>query len=88
MKLQDVGDVHNINLITPEHVVRQVVLSILYAKGLGLRLPIIYNTSAFDSLESLELLNGLMDIPAGLQGLDKSLVEAIAQGRRLRKCSN
>lgn len=62
MKLQDVGKVHNINLITPEHVVPQVVLSILHARGLGLRLPIVYNTSAFDSLESLDLLDGLVDI--------------------------
>ena len=62
MKLQEVGKVHNINLITPEHVVPQVVLSILHAKDLGLRLPIIYNTSAFDSLESLDLLDGLVDI--------------------------
>lgn len=62
VKLQDVGKVHNINLITPEHVVPQVVLSILHAKDLGLRLPIVYNTSAFDSMESLELLDGLVDI--------------------------
>ena len=62
MKLQDVGKVHNINLITPEHVVPQVVLSILHAKELGLRLPIVYNTSAFDSMESLDLLDGLVDI--------------------------
>ena len=62
MKLQNVGNVHNINLITPEHVVPQVLLSILHARDLGLRLPIIYNTSAFDSLESLDLLDGLIDI--------------------------
>jgi putative pyruvate formate lyase activating enzyme len=62
MKLQEVGNVHNINLITPEHVVPQVALSILHAKELGLRLPIIYNTSSFDSLESLRLLDGLVDI--------------------------
>ncbi|KAJ5030162.1 hypothetical protein J3E71DRAFT_389165 [Bipolaris maydis] len=62
MKLQDVGRVHNINLVTPEHVVPQVVLSILHARELGLRLPIIYNTSAFDSLESISLLDGLVDI--------------------------
>lgn len=62
VKLQDVGKVHNINLITPEHVVPQVVLSIMHAKELGLRLPIVYNTSAFDSLESLDLLDGLIDI--------------------------
>jgi putative pyruvate formate lyase activating enzyme len=62
IKLQDVGNVHNINLITPEHVVPQVVLSILHARELGLKLPIIYNSSAYDSLASIELLDGLVDI--------------------------
>ena len=62
IKLQDVGHVHNINLVTPEHVVPQVVLSILHAKELGLKIPIVYNTSSFDSLESIELLDGLVDI--------------------------
>ena len=62
LKLQDVGNVHNINLITPEHVVPQVALSILHARDNGLTLPIIYNTSAYDSLASLELLDGLVDI--------------------------
>jgi putative pyruvate formate lyase activating enzyme len=62
MKLQEMGNVHNINLVTPEHVVPQVVLSILDARDMGLRIPIIYNTSAFDSLDSLRLLNGLVDI--------------------------
>jgi putative pyruvate formate lyase activating enzyme len=62
MKLQDVGHVHNINLVTPEHVVPQVVLSILHARDIGLKLPIIYNTSAFDSVASIELLDGLVDI--------------------------
>ncbi|KAK0641572.1 radical SAM superfamily protein [Cercophora newfieldiana] len=62
IKLQEVGNVHNINLITPEHVVPQVALSILHARDNGLRIPIIYNTSAYDSLASLELLDGLVDI--------------------------
>lgn len=62
MKLQTVGQVHNINLVTPEHVVPQVVLSILHARDLGLTVPIVYNTSAFDSLASIELLDGLVDI--------------------------
>ncbi|KAH7068941.1 hypothetical protein BKA63DRAFT_98145 [Paraphoma chrysanthemicola] len=62
MKLQEMGRVHNINLVTPEHVVPQVVLSILHARELGLRIPIIYNTSSFDSLDSIELLGGLVDI--------------------------
>ncbi|KAJ6113497.1 hypothetical protein N7523_006814 [Penicillium sp. IBT 18751x] len=62
IKLQNVGNVHNINLVTPEHVVPQVALSILAARDMGLRIPIIYNTSAFDSLDSLKLLDGLIDI--------------------------
>lgn len=62
IKLQDLGNVHNINLVTPEHVVPQVVLAILHAKELGLKVPIVYNSSSFDSLASIELLDGLVDI--------------------------
>ena len=62
VKLQEVGSVHNINFVTPEHVVPQVVLAILHAAELGLKVPIVYNTSSFDSLESLALLDGLVDI--------------------------
>ena len=62
VKLQDVGGVHNINFVTPEHVVPQVALAILAARELGLKVPIVYNTSAFDSLASLELMDGLVDI--------------------------
>ncbi|KAJ5629401.1 hypothetical protein N7528_003058 [Penicillium herquei] len=62
IKLQQIGRVHNINLVTPEHVVPQVALSILNARDMGLRIPIIYNTSSFDSMESLRLLDGLVDI--------------------------
>ena len=62
VKLQEVGRVHNINIVTPEHVAPQVALSILDARELGLRVPIVYNTSSFDSLASLELMDGLVDI--------------------------
>ena len=61
IELQNYG-CHNINFVTPEHVVPQVVLAILHAKELGLRVPVVYNTSSYDSLESLELLDGLVDI--------------------------
>ena len=53
---------HNINFVTPEHVVPQIVEALPYAIEAGLRLPLIYNTSAYDSMESLELLDGLVDI--------------------------
>ncbi|KAK5199601.1 hypothetical protein LTR20_005704 [Exophiala xenobiotica] len=62
IKLQEVGNVHNINFVTPEHVVPQVALAILTAREMGLKVPIVYNTSAFDSLESLKLMDGLVDI--------------------------
>jgi len=62
VKLQEIGQVHNINFVTPEHVVPQVALAVLHARTLGLKLPIVYNTSAFDSLGSLDLMDGLVDI--------------------------
>jgi putative pyruvate formate lyase activating enzyme len=62
MKLQDVGGVHNINFVTVEHVVPQTALAILTARDMGLKVPIVYNTSSFDSLDSLKLMDGLVDI--------------------------
>jgi putative pyruvate formate lyase activating enzyme len=53
---------HNINFVTPEHVVPQVIEAIAEAVRRGLRVPIVYNTSAYDSLRSLRLLDGLVDI--------------------------
>lgn len=53
---------HNINLVTPEHVVPQVVEALGLAIDAGLRLPIVYNTGAYDALDSLRLLDGLIDI--------------------------
>ena len=53
---------HNINFVTPEHVAPQVVEAIAVAVPRGLRVPIVYNTSAYDALSSLRLLDGLVDI--------------------------
>jgi hypothetical protein len=53
---------HNVNFVTPEHVVPQVVEAIACAIPRGLNLPIVYNTSAYDSVESLRLMEGLFDI--------------------------
>jgi putative pyruvate formate lyase activating enzyme len=53
---------HNINLVTPEHVVPQILQALPLAIEGGLRLPIVYNTSAYDSLDSLALMEGIVDI--------------------------
>jgi putative pyruvate formate lyase activating enzyme len=53
---------HNINFVTPEHVAPQVVEAVSEAAVLGLRLPIVYNTSAYDSLESVASLDRIVDI--------------------------
>jgi putative pyruvate formate lyase activating enzyme len=53
---------HNINLVTPEHVVPQVLEALARAVDWGLNLPLVYNTSAYDSLDTLRLLDGVVDI--------------------------
>jgi putative pyruvate formate lyase activating enzyme len=53
---------HNINFVTPEHVVPQVLEAMVLAVEAGLRVPLVYNTSAYDSLESMALMNGVVDI--------------------------
>ena len=61
MDLQDRG-CHNINFVTPSHVVVQILEALEIAINLGLHLPLVYNTSAYDSEISLELLDGIIDI--------------------------
>jgi putative pyruvate formate lyase activating enzyme len=53
---------HNVNFVTPEPAVPQILEGVLLAAEAGLRLPIVYNTSAYDSLRSLELLDGVVDV--------------------------
>jgi putative pyruvate formate lyase activating enzyme len=61
LELQEMG-CHNINWVTPEHVVPQILEALPLAVEGGLRLPIVYNTSAYDSLDSLELMEGIVDV--------------------------
>jgi putative pyruvate formate lyase activating enzyme len=53
---------HNINLVSPSHVVAQIIAAVNDAAGRGLRLPLVYNTGGYDSLEALALLDGIIDI--------------------------
>ncbi|SPE35080.1 Radical SAM domain protein [Candidatus Sulfopaludibacter sp. SbA6] len=61
LELQNTG-CHNINFVTPEHVVPQILEALPLAVERGLRLPLVYNTSSYDSLDSLQLLDGVVDI--------------------------
>ncbi len=53
---------HNINFVSPSHVVAQILEALAIAAEAGLRLPLVYNTGGFDSPEALELLDGVIDI--------------------------
>jgi len=53
---------HNINLVSPSHVVPQILAAISLAAAVGLRLPLVYNSGGYDSLSSLALLDGVIDI--------------------------
>jgi putative pyruvate formate lyase activating enzyme len=53
---------HNINLVTPSHVVPQILAATQIAAERGLRIPLLYNTGGYDSLDTLALLDGVIDI--------------------------
>jgi len=53
---------HNINLVSPSHFVPQIVEALTIALPAGLNLPLVYNTNAYDSLETLRELDGIIDI--------------------------
>ncbi|UCE85023.1 MAG: radical SAM protein, partial [Deltaproteobacteria bacterium] len=61
LRLQEQG-CHNINFVTPSHVVAQILEAVRIAADRGLRLPLVYNTGGYDSLEALALLDGVIDI--------------------------
>ena len=61
LRLQAAG-CHNINLVSPTHVVPQILAGVLVAAAAGLHLPLVYNTGGYDSPAMLELLDGVVDI--------------------------
>jgi putative pyruvate formate lyase activating enzyme len=61
LQLQGMG-CHNVNLVSPSHVVPQILGGLLIAAQAGLRLPLVYNTGGYDSLATLALLDGVVDI--------------------------
>jgi putative pyruvate formate lyase activating enzyme len=53
---------HNINLVSPSHVIAPILEALAAAAAKGLRLPLVYNTGGYDAVESLALLDGIVDI--------------------------
>jgi len=61
LSLQERG-CHNINFVTPSHVVPQILEGLLIAVESGLSIPLVYNTGGYDGVETLRLLDGIVDI--------------------------
>jgi putative pyruvate formate lyase activating enzyme len=61
LELQALG-CHNVNLVSPSHVVPQILEALMLAADRGLRLPLVYNTGGYDSISTLRLLDGVIDI--------------------------
>jgi putative pyruvate formate lyase activating enzyme len=61
LELQTLG-CHNINFVSPSHVVPQIMAAVLIATQAGLRIPLVYNTGGYDSMAMLKLLDGVIDI--------------------------
>ncbi len=61
LRLQDKG-AHNINFVSPSHVIFQMAEAILLAREKGLSLPVVYNSGGYDSVDALRQIHGLVDI--------------------------
>lgn len=77
VQLQNWG-CHNINFVTPSHVVAQILEALPLAVELGLRVPLVYNTGGYDRVETLRLLEGVVDIyMPDIKFLDPSVAEKL-----------
>lgn len=61
LHLQTIG-CHNINLVSPSHVIVPILQALPIARSKGLQIPLVYNTGGYDSLTALKLLEGIIDI--------------------------
>ena len=82
LKLQDLG-AHNINLVTPTHYVPQIIDVLKEVKNKNLKIPVVYNTSSYENVSTIESLKGLIDIYlADLKYFDDEL------GNKYSKCTD
>lgn len=82
LKLQDLG-AHNINLVTPTHYVPQIIDVLKEVKNKNLKISVVYNTSSYENVSTIESLKGLIDIYlADLKYFDDEL------GNKYSKCND
>ncbi len=76
LRLQERG-CHNINFVSPSHVVPQILRAVALAASQGLTVPLVYNSGGYDSVETLRLLDGVIDIymPDAKYGRDDVALE-------------
>lgn len=62
LKLQDEKHANNVNLVTPSHYIPHIVSALERARAHGLVIPVVYNSSGYESVDSLRMLDGLVDV--------------------------
>jgi len=61
LRMQELG-CHNVNLVSPTHVVPNIIAAVRLATKRGLKIPLVYNTGGYDSVETIQVLDGIVDI--------------------------
>lgn len=82
LEMQRIG-CHNINIVTPTHVMPNILSAVQIACRKGLRLPLFYNTSGYERVEILKILDGIVDIyKPDMKFMDGALAEKYSSGAR------
>jgi putative pyruvate formate lyase activating enzyme len=85
MALQDAG-CHNINFVTPSHVVPQILTALVIAVQMGLAIPLVYNSGGYDTVPTLQLLDGVVDIyMPDFKFWDDAVAERLCQAADYRR---
>lgn len=87
LKLQNQG-CHNINLVTPTHVLPQILKSLEIAVSGGLKIPLVYNTSGYELAKTIKLLDGIVDIYlADMRYADSAISQKLSKAIDYPQCN-
>jgi putative pyruvate formate lyase activating enzyme len=79
LQLQERG-CHNINLVSPSHVIPQILAAVYIAANAGLAVPLVYNSGGYDSIDTLKMLDGIVDIyMPDMKYADKDIAERFSK---------